>query len=173
MDTERGETLCRYCCEPIDPRAKRCPHCRTQQTRWAYLLHPAVPALLVLSPFVLFAVTGICFHRMFGPGKDFGRYARQLVAVDTRMEHNEEGDSHAIFVSGMLLNDSRVHWEDVEIECRFLDANGNMIDVSNDLHTFAVRAGGSRGFLIRHAPHRPVADYAGCKVNVRWAKEAE
>ena len=173
MDGERTEKPCRYCLEPIDARAKRCPHCRSQQTSWAYVLHPAVPALLMLLPLVVFAAFGIFIRQSFGPGKDFGRYERQLVAVDTQMEHGEEDGSPVIRVSGSLQNNSRIRWEDVETECRFMNAEGRLIDVNNDVHTFTVRPGQSRSFLIIHPPHLPVEDYAGYEVSVRWAKEAK
>ena len=173
MDTEAAEKSCRYCFEPIDPRATRCPHCRTQQTRWACVLHPAVPALLMLLPFVLFAATGIFFHREFGPGEDFGRHEQQLTAVDTRLEHGEDDGSPVIRVSGKIRNTSRYRWDDIETECRFLDGDGNVIDVSNDWHSMTVRPGMDRSLAISHRPHRPVADYANCEVDVRWANEAD
>mgnify|MGYP000895090205 CR=1 FL=1 len=173
MEAERTEKLCRYCYEPLDPRAKRCPHCRIQQTRLAWLLHPAVLALLMFSPLVFMVATGAFVHQKFGPGKDFSRYRHQLVAVETRMEPGRKDESTVLLVTGKLENRSRIPWEEIETECRFLDADGKLIDVNNDYHSLSVQPGENRSFAITHFPYLPVADYAACEVEVRWATQAE
>jgi hypothetical protein len=174
MDGERTQKPCRYCLEPMDARAKRCPHCRSQQTSWAYVLHPAVPGLLMLLPVVVFVAFGAFMQRSFGPGKDFTRYEGQLVAVDVRMECIQEEDAEPLIrIGGRIQNNSPVRWQDVETECRFLDAEGCLVDVNNDVHTATVRPGRSRNFEIYHVAHLPVADYAAYEVSVKWAKEAK
>jgi hypothetical protein len=45
MSEERETRLCRFCCEDIDRRAKRCPHCRSPQAKWALSLPPGFVAL--------------------------------------------------------------------------------------------------------------------------------
>lgn len=60
MESAVAESRCRACLEPIQPGAKRCPHCRTAQEPWyhsplAYLVFalsvtPLYVALVVRSP---------------------------------------------------------------------------------------------------------------------------
>ena len=56
MSEPRAEKECPFCCERVDERARRCPHCRTQQTRWAIALHPAFTAAFFLVILVMGAV---------------------------------------------------------------------------------------------------------------------
>jgi len=59
---------CKSCQKEIDNKAKKCPHCRTDQRNW-FLKHPIVTGLLVL--FIL----GIFISAIGGGSKDNGQSA--------------------------------------------------------------------------------------------------
>jgi hypothetical protein len=173
MDAERFEKTCRFCREPIDAQAKRCPHCCMPQTRWVWSMHPAVWLVFMFALLALLVGMMLNVRHAFVRGREFTAYEGKLVALDSLMDTRQKDGGSFIHVSGKLQNNSRVAWKDIETECRFFDAEGKLIDVDNDTQGVTVPPGKSRMFFMEHATHLPPERYARHEVRVRWAKEAE
>lgn len=173
MGAERPERTCRFCYEPIDARAKRCPHCRMQQTRWAWMGHPVVWMALVLGLLAWLVAMTVSVRRDITNRRTLTPYEGQLVVTDSRLEHGGDDDSPVVLVYGELQNNSPVRWKDIETECRFLDAAGQLIDVGNSELMITVPPGKTRYFLINHSAALPPDSYVSHEISVRWAKEAK
>ncbi|HUT58625.1 MAG TPA: hypothetical protein VNA25_12340 [Phycisphaerae bacterium] len=126
---------CRHCRTPIDPKADRCPFCRSWQRRpfWknptvmiVVLGSAAIVALTVIS--IVFADRLSPFRTMFPKREDFSRYRHRVRIVDASMT----SDEFHVLVLGWIQNDSPLGWEHIQLEALFRDARGNVIDTASE-----------------------------------------
>jgi hypothetical protein len=173
MDTDRPSKTCRYCLEPIHAEARRCPHCRSWQSRWAALLHPASYFVYVAATLAFFAVLLVFAAQMTSEGEDFADWREKARVVESQMtfEAVEDGQPRIVVVA-VLENESPVPWGRLSLEARFYDTGGQLIDVDNEWDVgVALPAHGSHACRLVLVPYLSVDRYASHEVFVRAAKD--
>jgi hypothetical protein len=119
---------CPLCAETIKAAAKVCPFCRAQQSRFALWREQLV---LVLSVLLLLVLLGlVCFWALPdvpASGRNFARHRDDLHVLRTSLER--EKNKPEFWLTGFVTNSGHIPWRVHELELRFLDARGNMLDV--------------------------------------------
>ncbi len=160
--------LCKFCYMPIDRRARRCPHCRAPLPRLSWRALPvglALVLILLVQALFLRWVEGI-----FSPERVV-RYAGQIRIAESRMLFGTSEEGPTVYVVGRAMNESDVAWTTPQFEVRFLDRQGELLDVAEEksyLSTVAPR--GQIAFKVEAPAERPVEDYASYEVRVRSAE---
>lgn len=177
MMEEHRKKICKMCCEEMDARGRRCPHCRAWQSGWVILSHPYVAALW--SPLLLLLVSApqlallITLTGFFGTGRDFAEYQNQLHVVQSDMIMGAMGDEFVVAVVGTMKNNSDVTWRDVQVEVQFEDQQGRLVDTVTEIRFFrAILPGAEMPFKASVVAEQPLERYASWDVIVRSAREA-
>jgi hypothetical protein len=126
--------ICPLCAETIKAAAKLCPNCRTRQSRFG-LWQAEILAGLVWMVWigVALAVCALMFPGESGFGsRTFARHRSDLLIVRTSLERVERVGSRPDFIlTGYVTNQGKFPWRVQNLEARFLDAAGNMLDVQH------------------------------------------
>ena len=163
---------CKICYQEIDERAKKCPYCRHWQQKWHLVVsHPVTATTLMLL--VVMGFYGLLMVGILPGGEDFAAYRDQFAVSESEMLFGEVDGESTVSVVGVVLNRSDITWEHIEIEVRFFDPEGKLIDTAGDMDVFdTIAAGGEKSFKAMVEPHLPKEQYASYKVLVRSAKDA-
>ena len=120
------------CAETIKTSAKVCPFCRARQNRFA-LLKGELPGALASLGIFLFAVWMISWIFADDPFqasfRDFVWHRSDLEVVRTLME--PVGKTEDVWMTGYVTNRGSRPWRVHELEVRFLDEQGRMLDVES------------------------------------------
>ncbi len=146
---EAGTKVCPLCAETIKAAAKVCPYCRTKQGRYVLLRQELFMAVPVLALIILAVVV----MAKFAPdestdGRSFAGHQNELVVSSSSLE--SIGPNEDFWMTGTVTNGGRYPWRVRELEIRFLDKAGNLLDVRHkDIKdAFAVGAGRESGFRV-------------------------
>ena len=111
--------------------------------------------LLLGIPFALLIIVVIWVLVLFAPeetgvgGRSFAGHRDDLVVLSTSLDHI--GTKPEVWLTGMVTNRGEFPWRIHELEVRFLDEHGNLLDVSHpeveDL--FVVQPHQEHGFRVR------------------------
>ena len=174
MGDERTTVLCRWCRERIDASARRCPHCRAPQSKWAISSHPAVGAAFMLVALIILGAMFFHLTGHFSDGRDFTDYLDKLQIVESEVVSEEKDGWTTTAVVGRIRNNSDVAWKDVQIEVQFRDGDGKLVDTFTD-SDLAKRypPGEVRAFKASGWAYLPAERYASYEASVVWAKEAK
>jgi hypothetical protein len=113
----------------------------------------------------------IMFRNAFGSGTAFAGYRALLVPVQTEMAWGESDKGPVIAVVGSVQNNSRIPWKEIQIEVRFMDQQGRLMDVGTGSVSAAVEPGSERSFKVEVYPYLPKERYASYKVFIRGATD--
>lgn len=127
---ESAETkTCPLCAENIKQAAKACPFCRSKQGRYVLwrqelpiVVFGLVLAALAIVPIVLFAPEdeGV-------GGRSFAGHRSDLAVAETSLARaGARGD---FYLTGVVTNRGEHPWRVHELEVRFLDSQGKLLDV--------------------------------------------
>lgn len=168
---------CPFCAEQIHQTAKVCPRCRQWLTLRS-IRHPVISLLVGVLPLLLGAVIVIVtLSRMLdnigNPGPYYSDFASPLKILESNMNWAETSTGLRIFITGVLTNESLQAWKDVEVECRFYDRTGSLIDAANGLARLTVLPESDSAFRVSVTPSRATNDYAGYRVSVSNARNAK
>ncbi|HQP88451.1 MAG TPA: FxLYD domain-containing protein [Thermoanaerobaculia bacterium] len=177
-DVSNGET-CIHCREPIRPGARRCPSCLAWQSRWAgdsqnprlelaFLIGGAIAAAFLAA-----VVYGV--GRSRNPSPSLSLRPDAMSVPEPVSVVKPPGGRGGIAVVGTIRNPTRATWRDPYLQVTCRNRDGNTIDA------FAARAGGvvvpsngSASFKVVEATTlQDPAEYAACRVEVRWAVRAD
>jgi hypothetical protein len=131
MADNESTKVCRFCAETIKAAAKVCPFCRSKQGRFALWRQE----LLIGIPSVLFIFGAIAILAWFAPeekgvgGRSFAGHRRDLVVLNTSLDR--VGAKPDMWLTGTVTNRGQYPWRIHELEVRFLDERGNLVDVSH------------------------------------------
>ncbi len=140
---------CRNCRQPIDPKARKCPHCLGWQARW--FPDPQSPRGLFLFVGMIFGIMIIMLGVLprFFPHKELVTTGSVSV-IDPSIHHSADGCGRWVTVVGKLSNsnDSAVWYPYFEV--RFFNDQGELIDglASSD----SAIVGSSVGDLVAKRP---------------------
>lgn len=168
---------CPLCCEIINAKARKCPHCQHFQNKWTLIAyHPLVaviPMMLGIGAF------GVFMNRLFAPGENFEAHRAQIQVVQSAMEFGARAASQSappgptVAVVGTIRNDSGITWKEVIIGAEFFDKDHKLIDARQERDYGLVAAPGQPCAFKVSMPREFSADkYVSCEVNVVSAREA-
>ena len=123
--TDEIDRICRYCCEPVRPKACKCPHCRQWLGRW--LGNPYLPLFLVLI-LIGYMFFWIDHATDRGSKESFSRHRDKVVVTESRVHFSEPEDNANGSTVGKIRNDSDFAWEDIYLEVQYFDDKGTLID---------------------------------------------
>jgi len=121
--------VCPFCAETIKGAAKVCPFCRSKQRRYALWRQE----LLIGGPAGVLIILAVGVIAWFAPdeegtgGRSFARHRSDLVVLGTTLDRT--GTKPDIWLTGVVTNRGEYPWRIHELEVRFLDERGNLMDV--------------------------------------------
>jgi hypothetical protein len=173
MNTENLKT-CRYCAEQIKATARICPRCR----QWLSVFSCRNPAVLVgttsLFYFLMFAVLIEGIHKMFDPGIDFLPYRDQVSVAESNFIFGTNVLNKQLYVGivAVVTNQSDKAWSGVELEARYFDKSGKLIDVGHGNYIWTLYPKSDGAVRVTSGNLHPLADYASYKIYVGSARDA-
>jgi len=172
MDESRKR--CIHCGEDMAGEAKKCPHCRSWQSKWypdqqsirgqliGFVL--VLPLLLVLFGFISF----------------YGRSSRtcietpELKIVSSEMFQNLVGDRKYVGVLGTMTNRTSQAVDNLSFHVDFFNAEGVLIDAfSQQEFGLVVGPDSASSFRIMAPAARHEDAYRSHRVELRWLTKAK
>ncbi len=168
---ENSTKLCKMCCKEIPDKARKCPYCHYWQNKFSiYVWGPALPIIIFLLPF---AFIMYMLENTFDKGEDFTPYRNQITVTNSELEFGEKKSGETVAVIGTMSNKSPVPWKDVQIEVRFYDSNGKMIDSEQQKdYPFEISADGNAAFKVSTLREFPKEQYVKYGVSIISARDA-
>ena len=162
---------CPYCAEEVSANAKICPHCR-QWLSVHSLRNPTVFLAMVCSLGLVCIVSCLLFFRqIMNPGKDFSPYRESIYVVESRMNFQSDEKEPSVNVVVVLTNRSEFAWKDVQMDLRFYNAAGTMIDAMPYWNRGEIYPNGELAFRIKNHPSHALGEYDSYKIFVRSARD--
>jgi hypothetical protein len=160
---------CPYCAEEVMAAAKVCPHCRNWLSMYS-LRNPAVG----MFGFCLFFLIGFigflnAVHQLMNPGRDFSPYRESISVVESRMDFKPDDYGMAIYVVAVLTNKCELAWKNPQLDLRFFNKAGNLIDAIPCNGGGVIYPNGELAVRAKNRPSHAVSEYDSCKVFVRSA----
>jgi hypothetical protein len=167
--------ICPLCCERINLKARKCPHCQHFQNKWVLMAyHPAV----AIAPMTLVLIVSFfLLIRAISPGEDFESHRAQIHVVQSAMQFGEHPGTQSlsgpiVAVVGTVRNDSGITWKDAIIEVKFFDKDHNLIDAKQQRdYSEVVLPGQTCAFKVSMSRDFSADKYVSYEVNVVSARD--
>lgn len=175
MNNETNK-ICPYCAEQIKASAKVCPRCQQWLTGCS-LRNPTVfIGSVCLCGLISVFVAHLLFERLLQPlrqpGTDFSAYRDSISVIESRM-NLEKGEKESwVNVVAVITNKSELAWKEVEMDTRFFNKAGTMIDAQTGPQRGTILPHSELAFRIILRPSLELAEYDSYKIYVRSAKDA-
>ena len=176
LDTATNRT-CPYCAEHIKLEAKVCPRCR----QWLTLRSIRNPAISIwiygfphLAIYVFLGMSILtALNRFENPKPDYTAFVNSLRVMESRMHWAETTNGPRIYITGILTNQSKFAWRAIELECRFLDANGRLVDAAHPHVALTIQPHDDAAFRAVTTPSRASNEYTSFKLSVSTARNTK
>jgi hypothetical protein len=162
------------CCEPVHTDAKRCPSCG----HWLLARRRLISGAIVLAALACLAYVfvGIMldipspFPRKVAPTE----VTKQLTVVDSSIRFVAQGDCVFVSTVGTLRNESTdVAVEDIYVQVRYLDGDGELIDAQGaKQYGLVLLPGAEVAFSVRGRASSEQSEYASHRATVVSAEQA-
>jgi len=175
MDTLGNTKTCPLCAETIKAAAKVCPFCgRNQPVAIKEPWRKMIEAWLLLAAFAAIVFGGLYWlARIVGPGRPFELYREKVVVVDPQMHFGSFAAANYISTIGFIRNDSPLAWKNVQLEVRYFDSEGRLVDTRTEVFwDRRLPPGDQQAFRIRGPADKPGSAYVSQKVLLRSAVDA-
>jgi hypothetical protein len=93
--------------------------------------------------------------------------------MESHMNWAETSNGPRIYITGILTNQSDIAWRDIELECRFLDTNGVLVDAAHPNVRLTIQPHDDSAFRAVVTPSRPTNDYASFRLSVTTARNTK
>ena len=110
--------------------------------------------------------------RLLNPGINFFPYRDGIVVVESRMNTQEVGKDSVVHVVTVITNQTDIAWKEIQLDVRFFDQTGKLIDGRTYLESSTILPHGESAFRINTHPSHPLSDYDSYKIFVRYARDA-
>ncbi len=172
MDELSQTKTCPLCAETIKAAAKVCPFCQARQGRFALWRGQLAPLLSVVCLLALLGL--VCFWALPevpASGRNFARHRDELRVLRTSLERDKKKPE--FWLTGYVTNSGNYPWRVHELELRFLDAQGNLLDVRCPTlsDSFVVPPGGEDAFRVRVGKLAFTNSDVVHQVRVQWAAD--
>lgn len=176
LDAASSRT-CPFCAESIKREAKVCPRCHQWLTLRS-LRNPAIAVWVYGFPHLaIYALLGMllltALDRIQNPKPNYTAFVTSLRVLESRMNWAETSNGPRIYVTGILTNQSEFAWRDIELECRFLDAGGQMVDAAHPHAGLTIQPHDDTAFRAVVTPSRASNDYASFRLSVSTARNTK
>lgn len=161
---------CRTCRSEINQYARVCPHCRYPQGAWRF----ATYGLIVLVLFGFLALgrwqDSARMARILDPPK-YSAHPGALKVTRSEVVYDAAAACPTVTTFGTIANQSDIAWKDLQIEVRYFDASGQMIDAEGEqaYHSF-VPPNGEGVFRLQMRASREREAYSKHEVIIHYAK---
>jgi hypothetical protein len=148
-DVNQSKT-CPQCAETIKAAARVCPFCQSRQGRFALWQEQLGPVLSVLLLLVLLGLVSYwALPDVPASGRNFARHRDDLRVLRASLEREKKKPE--FWLTGCVTNAGHFPWRMRELELRFLDVQGNMLDVCHPAlsDSFVVPPSGENAFRVR------------------------
>ena len=160
---------CPYCAEETKPAAKVCPHCRNWLSIYS-LRNPVVAIICVVIVFIILMIGLLKFvEQLMNPGRNFSPYRESISVVESQMSFQNDQSGQIIYVVGVLTNKSDLAWKATQLDLRFYNQSGTLIDAAYGTAGGVIYPNGDLAFRLKNRPSHPLSEYNSCKVFVRAA----
>jgi hypothetical protein len=166
--------VCPLCAETIKAAAKVCPYCRTKQSRYVLLRQELLMSVSILG----LIIVAIVVIAKFAPdestdGRSFAGHQNELVVSSSSLE--SIGTNEDLWMTGTMTNDGHYPWRVRQLEIRFWDKTGNLLDVRHkDIKdAFVVGAGWESGFRVELGSLAFTNDNVTRQVRVQFATDGD
>jgi hypothetical protein len=129
---------------------------------------------------LLLATFAVCTQLLFGfldqrlnPKPSYTSYVGSIEVMQSRMSWVQTSNGPRIYLTGVFTNRSPVAWRDIELECRFFDTNGILVDAANPRTFATIQPFDDRAFRAVVQPGRDFRDYASNKLSVSTARNTK
>ena len=168
---EQQTKICPLCAETGKAAAKLCPHCRSDLRRSAIRIDVA-PWLIWPLLLLFFCGALVVFYRVVYPWQDFASCRNQVVVSSSSMQFGTGERGRYVTTVGTVKNDSDYGWKDVQIEVRYFNQEGKLIDVGIQfISDVIIQPHSESAFRVRTIADQPESLYASHTVSVRTAKD--
>jgi len=176
LDPTRTRT-CPYCAEVIPYAARVCPRCR-QWLTLRCLRNPAISVWVYGLPhLVLYALLTVLLlravDRFENPRPDYTAFINSVRVVESRMDWGQTTNGPRIYITGILTNQSAVAWREIELECRWLDRQGRLVDAFHHHVALTIQPHDDAAFHTTESPTRATNDYATFRLSVSMARNTK
>lgn len=128
MSDDHPSKACSECFEPMDARARCCPHCGRGQWRrtWPRFAVGFVPILVLMVIWMVIWMVWVGrMERVFSP-QPLPAYAGQIKVAESRLEFGQSPEGPVVLVVGMLKNESDTAWQQIEMQAQVLRPEGRV-----------------------------------------------
>ena len=114
----------------------------------------------------------IFFYRVAYPGKDFASCRDQVVIISSSMQFGAGERGRYVTTLGTVKNNSDYGWKETQLEVRYFNQDGKLIDVGVQFFPdVIIQPHSESAFRVRMLADQPDSAYASHKVFVRTAKD--
>jgi hypothetical protein len=144
---------CRMCCSEIADAARICPHCRHPQG-WLSVGRWAVSSIFLVAMLGVILWGRTTVSTTLDPPK-YSAHLGALRVKSSEMVYNLEGQCPTLTTFGTVVNASDIPWKDLQIEVRYFNKAGALVDAqSEDAYRSFVPANGEGAFRLQMKPAR-------------------
>jgi hypothetical protein len=122
---------CRMCQKDVDPKAKKCPHCRSLQSK---IFNPI--AIAVVLGITYFVFMGLIFNDIMDTmngGNIYDDYPNALSITESELKFTKsEEQGPLVTIIGKIKNSSDVNWERLNLQATCFNEDGEIIDVKQE-----------------------------------------
>lgn len=168
-----NETNCKACYGLVNTKAKYCPHCRTPQNRLS-AFKQYLPLIIILL-IIFFSVTFVksTNNNEYQPPVSFVDHKDEIIVKSSELSFSDCGDCKKkinTVTIGLIENSSQYGWENFQIEVRFFNTEGKLIDsVSDSIYGLAVQPNSEVSFRVFERAAKPQEEYSSHKVYINDA----
>ena len=115
---------------------------------------------------------GIVLHRVLDHGQEFGSVRNLVTVTSSEMQFSNGEKGRYITTVGVITNGSDYGWKEVQLEVRYFDQQGKLIDVGAQWFSdVIVQSHAESAFRIRTIADQSDKTYASHRVMVRTATD--
>ena len=168
------ENRCKACFGSVHRDASYCPHCRSPQNK-ASLFKQYLP-MLIVAVIIVSVVKVVSTHprKSHVSSPTFVDYKNSIVVKSSELSFTECGDCKKkinAVVIGLIDNDTDFGWRDFDLEVRYFNSDGEMIDtVSDSIYGLSVQPHSEVSFRVMERAAKLQDVYADHKVYISDAR---